>query len=94
MISRSLLVWLSFIDGKGSIPCTTCNWIKFKVLLECLSLTRGEIESLLFIVDRQKVEGWHQEDREGEWNRGQTPLTSLVATSEGKTENRGIEHMI
>ena len=84
----------TFVDCDGSVPSTTCNWVKLQVLLERLPLTRCVVESLLLVVDRQKVEGRHKQNRERERNSWQTNLASIHTTSEGSSKDDSAENVI
>ena len=48
------------MDLERSVPSTARDGVEFQVLLERLSLARCEVESLLLVMDRQKVEGRHE----------------------------------
>ena len=63
-VLRSLLVggWgcTALVDLESSVPCTSRDGVELEILLERLSLARCEVESLLLVMDRQKVEGRHE----------------------------------
>ena len=82
------------MDGDGSVPGATRDGIELEVLLESLSLSRCEVESLLFMVDRQEVEGWHEEDIESERDRRQANFASMHAPVEGSGQDHGAVHVV
>ena len=82
------------MDGQGSVPGTTRDRVKLKVLLERLPLTRAKVKSLLLVMDRQEVEGRDAEDGEGEWNGGQTDLASVHTASERNSDDECAKHVV
>ena len=94
LLVSSYLRIFGVVNRGGTVPSTTCKGIEFKILLESFSLTWGVIESLFFMMNCQEVEGRDAKDGEGEWNRGQTPFTSLHTASEGKSEVNSADNMI
>ena len=84
----------SVVDRDGAVPCAASDGVEFEVLLEGLTLTRCEVKALLLVVNRQVVEGRHEQDRESEGNGGKADLSRVHSSCEGRSKDAQAEQVI
>ena len=92
---NSAIVSLStFVDWDGSVPRTTCDRVELEILLEGLSLAWAEIESLLFVMEREEVEGRYAENRESEGDGRKANSASVLAAGEWSSHDQSTEQVV